>query len=132
MFKSILILLLTFVSGNTIAEWVLIEDNGNQKAYADPTTLHKIERDDRAIIWSMIDLNKATKLSDGKPFLSWKTQYEFDCKEKQSRILAASMHSGKMGSGEITNSLDFESPQWEKVTPESKGEVLLKIACEKQ
>jgi hypothetical protein len=80
-------------------------------------------------MWSMIDFKKAVKLSDGKQFLSWKTQYEFDCKIKQSRIVAASMHSGNMGSGEVTNSLDFDSQKWEAVPAGSNGEDLWNYVC---
>jgi len=121
---------LAMMSYSALAEWAFIEGNEKQKAYADPATLHKMG--DRVIMWSMIDLKVAEKLSDGKPFLSWTTQYEFECKKKQSRKLAASMHSEKMGSGEITNSLDFESPQWEVIPSNSKGEALWKFACDKK
>jgi len=130
MFKIILIMLLAGVLSNAMADWQLIESNEMQNAYADPATMHKMG--DRVILWSMIDLHVAEKLSDNKPFLSWTTQYEFECRNKHSRILAASMHSGKMGSGEITNSLDFDSPKWEAIRPGSKGESLWKFACGKK
>jgi hypothetical protein len=128
--KFIFMVLLTMINHTALAEWTFIEGNDKQKAYADPATLHKMG--DRVIIWSMLDLKDAAKLSDGKPFLSWTTQYEFECKKRQSRILAASMHSEKMGGGEITNSLDFESPQWEVIASNSKGEALWKFACDKK
>ena len=78
---------------------------------------------------SMIDFKKAVKLSDEKQFLSWKTQNEFDCKSRRHRIFAATMHVQNMGEGEITNRLDFESPDWEEVPSESNGEVLWVFAC---
>ena len=123
------ILLFASISSSASAEWIYIEGNKDQKAYADPATIHKMG--DRVIMWSMINLMTAKRLSDGKPFLSWTTQYEFECKNKQSRILSASMHSGKMGSGEVTNILDFDSPKWEKISPDSKGEDLWEFACGK-
>jgi len=125
--KTILMLLLVMVSRSAMAEWFLIDGNESQKAYADPSTI--IKTGNMIKMWSMIDLKETATLSDGKPFLSWKSQYEFDCKEKQSRILAASMHSKNMGEGEVTNNLDFESPQWEAVPPDSEGEILRKFAC---
>jgi len=128
--KLMLMGLLAMISQCALAEWTFIEGNDKQKAYADLATLHKMG--DRVIMWSMIDLKAAEKLSDGKPFLSWTTQYEFECKKKRSRILAASMHSEKMGGGEITNSLDFDSPQWEVIAANSKGEALWKFACDKR
>ena len=113
-----------------MAEWVLIEGNEEQNAYANPATYEKIG--DKVTMWSMIDLRKAARLSDGKLFLSWKSQYDFDCKERKSRLLVASMHAGNMGNGEVTNRLDFESPEWEAVLSASKGEALWKFACKKR
>ena len=125
--NTILMLLLAVVSGNAMAEWFFIEGNEKQKAYADPATI--LKTDNKVKMWSMIDLKETAKLSDGKQFLSWKTQYEFDCKMRKFRMLAASMHSKNMGEGEVTNSLDFESPKWEAVPPDSEGEILWKFAC---
>jgi hypothetical protein len=130
--KVILLLLSIIVSGNAVAEWVAIStgDNETTSVYVDPSTKNK--SGNRVKIWSMVDFRKAVKLSDGKQFLSWKTQYEFDCKIRQSRILAASMHSGNMGNGEVTNSLDFDTQKWEAVPLGSNGEVLWNDACETQ
>jgi len=127
--KAILILLLAVVSNSVMAEWVMLgtNDSGTTTVYADPSTISK--NGDMVKMWSMIDFEKAVKLSDGKQFLSWKTQYEFDCKIKQSRMLAVSMHSENMGGGEVTNSLDYESPKGEAVLADSNGEVLWNYAC---
>src|ERR1017187_4578404 len=97
--KTVLVLLLAIVSNNAIAEWVLLGTDNDETAsvYADPSSFSK--NGDMVKIWSMIDFQKAAKLSDGKQFSSWKTQYEFDCKIKQSRMLAATMHSENMGGG---------------------------------
>lgn len=121
--------LLLVISSSAFAGWVSIDSNEKQKSYADPSSTRKIERDDWAIMWSMIDLKEANKLSDGKPFLSWKAEYEFDCKAKKSRMLAATMYAEHMGAGEITNSLDFESPQWEAIPPDTNGDILWVYAC---
>ncbi|HEX5337774.1 MAG TPA: surface-adhesin E family protein, partial [Gallionella sp.] len=83
-------------------------------------------------ILSMVDLKKPATLSGGKAFLSWETQYEFDCSNRQSRIVAASMYSGKMGGGEVTDSVVYESPDWEAIPAGSNGEDLWKFACGKK
>lgn len=132
MHKAVLSLLLAMVSSSAIAEWELLGTDGNGTAtvYADSSAIYK--RDGVVKIWTMIDFKKPANLSDGKQFLSWKTQYEFDCKRKRSRTLAATMHSENMGGGELTNHLDFESPAWAGVPPDSNGEVLWIYACRKR
>lgn len=129
---TILVMLSTLASGNAMAAWKMLgtNDNGATSTYADPSTFDK--REDKVKVWSMTDFKKAATLSDNKKFLSWETQYEFDCKTGQSRMLAASMHSKNMGKGEITHSLNFESPEWEDVPPDSNGDTLLKYACATQ
>jgi hypothetical protein len=52
--KYVLTLLLAVVSSSAIAEWVLIEVDEKQKAYADPASIHKIVKDDKSVMWSMI------------------------------------------------------------------------------
>lgn len=127
--SAILVMFALIASGNAMADWEALgsSDKGATTVYVDPST---IARDGGVVrIWSMIDFRKAAMLSDGVKFLSWKTQYEFDCKAEQSRMLAASMHSGNMGKGELTHSLEFESPKWDAVPPDSNGEVLWGYAC---
>lgn len=127
--RAILTLLLAVASGSARAEWLALgtNDNGATTVYADSSAIARSGH--TAKMWSLIDFKQAAQLSDGKKFLSWKTQYEFNCQTRQSRMLAASMHSANMGGGEITNSLDFESSQWEAVPSESNGEVLWNYAC---
>ena len=112
-----------------MAGWTKVVEDKDRSVYASSSPLEKSS--DRATILSMADLKKAASLSDGKQFLSWETQYEFDCKKRQSRIIAASMYSGNMGVGEITNSIEYESPDWEAIPAGSNGEILWKLACGK-
>ncbi len=110
--------------------WRKIVEDDARTVYASSSPLEK--SGDRVTIVSMVDLRKASTLSDGKEFLSWETQYEFDCKNKQSRIIAASMYSGNMGAGEVTYSIVYESPEWESIPRGSNGEALWKFVCGKK
>lgn len=83
-------------------------------------------------ILSLTDLRKASVLSDGTAFLSWETQYRFDCKKRLSRIEAASMYAGNMGEGEVAGSVVYDEPEWKPVPKGSNGELLWKAACGKK
>ncbi|MDX8400284.1 MAG: hypothetical protein R8K20_08560 [Gallionellaceae bacterium] len=108
-------------------KWKKLLIDEDTTLYVDLTTISK--RAATVKMLAMGDLKKKATLSDGKQFLSWKTQYEFDCSGKRSRTLAASMHSGSMGAGEITNKLDFASPEWKAIPPNCNGERLWEFAC---
>jgi len=108
-------------------KWKKLLTDEDTTLYVDLTTISK--RTGTVKMLAMGDLKKKAKLSDGKLFLSWQTRYEFDCSGKRSRTLAASMHSGSMGAGEITNKLDFVSPEWIAIPPNCNGELLWEFAC---
>lgn len=112
------------------AAWHKVIEDEARTVYASPSPLEK--NGHKATIVAMIDLRKAATLSDGKEFLSWETQYEFDCKQRQSRIVAASMYAGNMGEGEVTDSIVYESPEWQAIPAGSNGEALWKLACAKR
>lgn len=115
---------------NDKAGWRKVMEDGTRTVYASTSPLEK--SGDKVTIVAMVDLRKAAALSDSKEFLSWETQYEFDCKSRQSRIVAASMYSGNMGAGEVTSSIVYESPEWESIPKGSNGEALWKLACGKK
>ncbi len=111
------------------AAWRKAMEDDARTVYAS-TLLEK--KGDRATIVSLVDLRKATALGDGREFLSWETQYEFDCRKTQSRVIAASMYSGNMGEGEVTDSIVYEAPEWKAIPKGSNGEALWKLACGKK
>lgn len=83
-------------------------------------------------ILSLTDLRKASALGDGTAYLSWQTQYRFDCKQRQSNIDAALMYAGNMGAGEVAGSVVYDDPEWKPVPLGSNGELLWKAACGKK
>ena len=115
---------------NDMSGWTKVLADETKTVYASSSVLEK--NGDAVTILSMVDLKRPAKLSDGKEFLSWETQYEFNCKTEQSRIIAASMYSENMGGGEVTGSFVHDSPSWEPIPVGSNGEILWKSACGKR
>ena len=124
MHKTIL-LLLAVASSNAMAEWVEISHNAKFTVYTNPATIRN--KDDMATVWKLSDYKTAQSLG-GHTHLSEKVQFEYDCKEKQNRLLYFSWHSGNMGGGEVVYS-GSGTNRWEPVPQGSINEAVLKIAC---
>lgn len=126
--KLLLTLALTFVSTSTMAEWTRLGESdkkGGYTAYADLASIRKAG--DKAKMWTLFDYKVVQKAS-GVEFLSEKTRREYDCKEKQMRILAYSLFGWNMESGELIRS--YSQPQkWAAVQPGSIDEMEWKMAC---
>jgi len=129
--KIALALVLAAVSGAAMAEWVAISENDETRLYADPTT---IRRSGSIVkMWTLYDLKSPQKNPNkgDAPFLSVKTQKEFDCKEERHRSLYFSHHSGKMGTGKVV--FTNENPiNWSPVPPGSIVGTVWEFACGKQ
>ena len=82
-------------------------------------------------LWDLADYKTVRTTVNGYSFLSSKSQWEFDCKEEKSRILAYVLYDEKAGSGKVvfTNS---DTGKWRPDSPESIGETLWKVACGKK
>ncbi len=116
-------------AGAVRAEWTATNENDQFVAHVDVATIRRTGN--LVKMWMLNDYKAAKTAPDGKPYLSSKTQSEFDCKEKNFRTLAFSWHSEKMGSGKVVlGKVDVEG-KWVPVPPDSTGEMLWKIACGK-
>lgn len=122
-------MLLAAFSCSAAAGWVKVGHNDTSTAYADPATIRKAR--DMVKMWSVIDYKTAKVSNSGKPYMSLRAQFEYDCKEEQSRILYTSFHSANMVSGEIVFMNDNPG-KWGPVPPGTGDEILLKIACGKE
>jgi len=123
----ILLLFLSIVSSNVMAEWVefLISKDGNATAYVDPST--NIKKGSKVKMWALLDFRFA-KTAGGKTYLSTRQQHELDCKKKKLRLLAFSLYSGNMGNGNAV----YESSttgNWEVVRKIGLDKMLWDIAC---
>lgn len=128
MLKAILMILLAVISSSTAAQWAPVISNEAISLYTDPTTIRKTGL--KVKMWTLLDYKTAQK-TNGKMFMSVKTQNEYDCKEEQSRIFYANFHPKNMGGGEIVIS-SIKPREWEPNEPDSVGELLWKIACKQQ
>ncbi len=109
------------------AEWVEVDNNDSFIAYADPNTIRK----NRSMVemWTLTDhVNAQVNKLSGKTYFSVKMQYKYDCQGERSRILAYSIHSGKMGGGDVIYRENTPLP-WMSVPPASILESLWKFAC---
>ncbi|MDP1550359.1 MAG: hypothetical protein Q8L97_09400 [Nitrosomonas sp.] len=126
--KLLLTLALTFVSTSTMAEWTRVGESdkkGGYTAYAGLASIRKAG--DKAKMWTLFDYKVVQKAS-GVEFLSEKIRREYDCKEKQMRVLAYSLFGWNMESGDLIRS--YSQPQkWAAVKPGSIDEMEWKVAC---
>ena len=123
-----ILLLLTLSVGSAWAEWTEIggTDDG-MTVYIDYATIRRTGN--LVEFWRLIDLKTTQKLV-GIRFLSSKSQWQYDCLEKQEQGLAFTYFSKNMGKGVVVHSRDALA--WEPVSPESIGETIFNIVCDKK
>ena len=121
-----LALALAALSCNSAAEWVMVYDNDEYVAYADPAT---VSRDGNlAQMSDLIDLKSPQSSPYGKPHASSTAQSEFDCRNSRVRTIAFFLHSGQMGEGNVVETV-AESNRWLPVAPGTLLNVLWQLAC---
>jgi hypothetical protein len=126
MFRILIILLLAVVSGNVAAEWIRYSESESQTSYVDSRPPHR--DGDKAKIWSLFVFKKV-QFTNGRPYISQKSQAEFDCKNEQWRINYYSYHTGDMASGELVIS-SADPTKWAPIPPDSGMiEGLWKLVC---
>jgi Surface-adhesin protein E len=131
MLKSILMLLLAVVSNQAMAELEHIGGYEGITIYTEPSYIQK--EGNRVKMWNVYNYHSAQRGPGGKTYLSVDQQEEFDCKERMMRVLYFSYRSENLGQGEPVYSKSFtEDTRWDPIEPDSKGEYLLKLACDKQ
>jgi hypothetical protein len=121
--KAILILL-TVGSSNATAAWTPTSASEAGTAYIDSATIRRAG--DKLKMRELMDYKIAP--DKDHPYKSMRKQTEYDCKEKQSRLLFASSHSEKLGNGEAVTTV-AEASNWMAIVPGSVGEMLWKVAC---
>ena len=128
--RLLLIILLFLSSAPAYAEWVKVSDSdeAGKTVYVDPATIRR--NSNLVTMWQFYDY-KTVQTVGGIRFLTAKEQWEFDCAEERSRVLALKEFSGNMGSGTVvyTNS---QVGNWQSVAPSSIGQLLWKFACGKK
>ena len=141
MLKRLVLLLasMAVLCGSAAAEWTRVGEAsgtlgaGRYAAYVDVAT--RFKAGDTARIWSIFDYKDPQKGLDGKPYRSNKLHWEFDCKDKLSRLAHLTWFVGQMGSGSIVYSSDGHPTRWSTWAPVSSDKalkIIWEIACEKK
>jgi hypothetical protein len=123
--KAILMVLLV-VSGNAMAEWVMVSHNKFAIGYADPATI--VMDGNHAKMWTLVDCMVMSNFIGGSPFMSIKSREEFDCKENRLRTLVYSLHSGNMGEGDEVF-VDSNPSKWSPAPFDRGMNNFFRIAC---
>jgi len=129
-----LITLLLLTVGPAYAEWVEVggkveEGRTEYTLYADPDTIDRIE--DVVKLWALMDF-KTTQIVPNPPYMSVKSQREFDCTKEYMRVLAITVFSGNMASGKAVFSSSNFNDQGTLFEPPSVAQRLWRFACGKQ
>ena len=105
--KLLLILILTIISSNVLADWTLVRTGKESDEYVDSATIRI--SGNLAKMWSLTNISKNIKnIRPGEKAFAIKTVREYDCKEHKSRALFVAWYNDYMGTGGIERS--SESP----------------------
>ncbi len=134
MSKVILMALLVFIGGcvqpmfANSDGWVKlgVYEARSATVYAHPASI--LTNGNIVQMWSIFDFSNPNVLgSTGIQYLSAKSLYEYDCAERKTKLLDATMHSGNMGDGVVVRSFSSEEKaleEWKSVPPGSVSERL--------
>jgi hypothetical protein len=126
MVRSAVALLLAALSSNAAAAWVIVRDNDEYIAYADPATI--LRDGDNVRMSDLVDLKFPRPSPYGNQHASSMAHSEFDCQNPRVRTLAFSLHSGQMGNGDRVETV-AESIRWLPIAPGTLLDALWQFAC---
>ena len=126
--KAICYSLLASMSSGAAAEWVMVSESDASTTYADPASMRTIGNVVR--ILTIHDFKKARTDTNGNLFTSSKSQEDFDCIKKRTRVVFFSLHAENLGKGEVIYR-DPTPDKWVPILPNSSGEFLWQFACKK-
>jgi hypothetical protein len=126
-FVALAFLLLT--ASQALAEWVEVNflSKRGMTTYIDPQTIRL--HGNLAQMWVLDDFREAQQSRWSAPYRSAKVLQEFDCAERQSRIVSMTRYAETMGRGEVVLSGDGPDGDWMPITSGSINKLLFKMAC---
>ena len=126
-----LITLLLLSNEPAHAEWVSLGENpSGTTVYVNPDTIRR--KGERVKMWVQYDYKTIQTVAvAGFPYLSQRTQQQFDCVDGRYRFRSSVEFSGNMGRGESVKSESHEG-KWHPVSPNSVSEDLWKYACRRR
>jgi hypothetical protein len=95
--------------------------------FIDPKTIRR--NGNFAQIWVLADFKDLQQSPSSAPFLSVKSQQEFDCVEERSRIVAMIRYSSNMGLGKVVWNSDQPDMDWTTMATGSINRLLFTLAC---
>jgi hypothetical protein len=102
--------------------------NGGMELYVARSSIRR--SGDSARMWDLWDF-KTRHAFEGKPFLSARNQYEYDCARGRRRMLGTTGFSGHMGQGTVVGSGD-DLGAWEQVGTSGVLRDYWEVACKRQ
>jgi hypothetical protein len=124
MFKVLLLAIVVFTSRSAFAQWVFFAEVPHAIVYFDTTSIVKDGFSRK--VWELQDLKVRNK--DGE--LSWRSRWEYDCKQERRRMLSFSTHSDQMAKGEILLNHGSSRP-WVDIAPQTAARDTLNFLCAK-
>lgn len=127
LFAVLALLLLTARPAH--AEWVEVDFSSKRgmTTYIDPQTIRL--HGNLAQMWVLNDFTEMQQSRFSAPYLSAKSQQEFDCVEGRSRIVSMTRYSGNMGLGEVVLNGEKLDMDWRTMASGSINRLLFKMAC---
>jgi len=114
--KLLLVLILTIISSNVLADWTLVQTGKESDEYVDSATIHI--SGNLAKMWSLTNISKNIKnIRPGENAFAVKTVREYDCKEHKTRALFIAWYNDYMGTGGIERSSENPDAKWKEITP---------------
>jgi hypothetical protein len=121
-----LVFVLMLLSVPAWAEWTRIAEDEGSVTYADLATFRI---GNMVRMWVLFDYKTARHRSADRPFLSSRSQLEFDCASKRYRLLTLFSYSEHMGRGNTVYA-DLDPGNEISSVPESQVKQLWKAGCE--
>ncbi len=129
--KKILALLsLAVLATQAHADWTRVDYPSKEvTVYIDRDTL-KSSGVDLVQMWHLYDYASAQDLG-GRPYLSVKGQYEYDCNRRLRRDMLNFYHTDGMGNNKMVQA-EYKPGPWTTPVAGSTDELLVGIACGKK
>lgn len=122
-------ILLGVLSGEVKAEWERVYSNDRVVTYADSASVRR--KGNIVKVSSLFDFKEESAYRDGGQYLSIIRETEFNCKDGLQRMVAFSIHSGKMGKGRMLDS--GTTPQdWKPVSKANIAQEMKNFACDRE
>ncbi len=128
--KALLMVFLAMVSHGAADDWVLValSNDGAIAAYADASTIAKTGY--HVKIRNLFNY-KRVHVADGKTYLSYMSEDEYDCSIGTTRTLSSTFYAKNMGEGEMVTLDNTADAKFQPFATDSLDSSLWEFACAK-